>query len=99
MTLVKSEMMGAPKETIDLTIADIDLDFEAIKNMAKEKARERCADPMLLAWHSGKTGDYWPKYECGAGGQAPWLVFAESRGYNLTVYVNDGAYTFLFLKI
>lgn len=99
MALIKSELMDAPKEKIGLAVGDTDLDFEAIKNLAKEKAREFCGDPMLLSWHSGKTGDYWPKYECGAGGQAPWVVFAESRGCNLVVDVNTGAYTFYFLKI
>jgi hypothetical protein len=99
MALVTTKQMDDSKEAISLTIDDIDQGFEVIKNLAKAKARESCDDPMLLSWHSGITGDYWPKYECGAGGQSPWIVYSESRGCNLTVDVNDGDYTFYFLKI
>jgi len=99
MALINAEQIEAPKETIGLTVGDTDQGFEVIKNLAKEKARELCGDPMLLSWHSAKTGEYWPKYECGAGGGSPWIVFAESRGCNLTVDVNDGDYSFYFLKI
>ena len=44
-------------------------DFKTAKQIATQKAKELCSDPMLLAWYEGKTGDYIPKTECGVTGR------------------------------
>lgn len=79
--------------------SDPALNFLKAKDLAKEKAGEYCNDPMLLSWHNGKTGEFYPRFECGSGGKPPWIIFAKSRGGNLTIDINDGEYTFIYLKL
>ncbi len=66
--------------------------------MAKEKAREIDKNAMMLSYHSAKTGEYWPNHECGSDSRPPWLVFAESRGYNLKIDINNGEFEFFYLR-
>jgi len=68
-------------------------------NDLKEKATELAEDPMLLAWYSGKTGEYFPKLECGTWDKPVWIIFAESRGADVAVNINDGEYIFLYLSL
>ena len=88
-----------PVENIKLQVDDPALDFSKARDLAKEKARERCKDPMLLSWHNRKTGEYYPRFECGSGDKPPWIVFAEARGGNLTIDINDEEYIFIYLKL
>jgi len=85
-------------DTINLNSDDPQLDLTAASALAKEKAREIDSNAMMLSYHSGKTGDFWPNYDCGGGGRPPWIVFAESRGYNLKIDINDGEYEFFYLR-
>ena len=99
MMQIDSDIDKAPQEIIKLRIDEPDLDLQGAKERAKTKAKEHCSDPMLLSWFHRATGDFYPKVECGTGGRPAWIVFAESRGANLTVDVNDGEFIFLFLKL
>lgn len=85
-------------DTVALTIDDPDLDLAAASAMAKTKARAMDHNAMMLAYHSGKTGEFWPNYDCGGGGRPPWIVFAEARGYNLKIDINDGDYEFFYVR-
>ena len=85
-------------EAVALTVDDPHLDLAAASAMAKEKASTMDRNAMMLSYHSGKTGEFWPKYDCGGGGRAPWLVFAEARGYNLKIDINRGDYEFFYLR-
>ena len=76
--------------------SDKDLGFETAKQIATQKAREIGSDPMLLAWYDGKTGEYTPKTECGAGDRPAWIIYAESRGGDITIDINDEEYIFIF---
>ena len=87
------------QETLNLDIADQELDFSAAKQMAKDKAFERCDHPMILSWKNGKTGEFYPNYECGETGKPFWIRYAESRGANLIVDFNKGEYVFMILKM
>ena len=89
----------APKEVVDLQIEDPDLDFEMAKDMAKQKSRELRGETMLLSWHNALTGEFYPTFDCGGSDQPAWIVYAESRGANLTLRINGGTYTFMFLKL
>lgn len=92
----KGEYLG---DVVALRIEDPELNLQNAKDAAKEKAREICKDPMLLSWKNGRTGRYYPDFECGGGGEKPaWLVFAEARGGDLTINVNDGEFVFIYLK-
>jgi hypothetical protein len=80
-------------------VDDKDLDFVKAKDIAKEKAKEIAPDPMLLSWYCGKTGTYFPKLECGTWEKPGWIIFAESRGADIAVNINDGEYIFLYLSL
>jgi hypothetical protein len=67
--------------------------------MAKDKAFEKCDNPMILSWKNGKTGDVYPDYECGVTDRPFWIRYAEGRGANLTVDFNEGEYVFMILKM
>jgi len=86
-------------ESINLSIDDADLDLAAASAVAKQKARALDRNAMMLSYHSAKTGEFWPNYECGGGGRPPWVVFAESRGYNLKIDINNGEYEFFYLRL
>ena len=88
-----------PRETVSLSIADPGLDLAGARALAKQKARTMDRNAMMLSYHSGKTGEYWPSYDCGGAGRPPWIVFAESRGYNLKIDINNGQFEFFYLRI
>ena len=87
------------KEEVNLRVEKAGLDLEAAKALAKRKAREICGESMLLSWNNAETGEYYPRTECGRGDRPPWVVYAEARGADLIIDVNDGQYTFMFLKL
>ena len=99
MAQIKSEPDEFSAEHIKIHIVDPDLDFLKAKDLSKEKAGERCKDPMLLSWHNGKTGEFYPRFDCGSRDKPAWVVFAEARGGNLTIDINDGAYVFIYLML
>jgi hypothetical protein len=99
MVQIKSAPDEFSAEYIEIHIADPDLKFSKAKDLSKEKARERCKDPMLLSWYNGKTGEFYPRFDCGSGDKPAWVVFAEARGGNLTIDINDGEYIFIYLKL
>jgi len=86
-------------ETIELTIDDPDLEFGMASRRAKEKALEINPHAMQLAWYNGQTDQGFPNYECHSGDRPPWQVFADSRGCNLTIDINQGTYLFLYLTM
>jgi len=90
-----SECLG---EYVKIELEDPELDYEKAHYVAKLKARGICWDPMLLSWFSGKTGEYYPKAECGSSEKPPYIVYARARGADLTIDINDGEYVFYFLK-
>ena len=85
-------------ETVSLRVTDRELDFEEAANLARARAREINKDAMMLAWFNRRSGEGFPDHDCGAGDKPPWRVFAEARGANLTVDVNDGDYIFMYLR-
>ena len=99
MAQVTSKLPDDSREEINVTVDDPNLDFQTAHDVAKGKARNRCNDPMLLSWMNGKTGEYYPKVDCGRRDKPAWIVFAESRGGNLVINVNDGEYIFIYLKL
>ncbi len=99
MVQIHSKSDEFPLEHIKLKIDDPDLDLAKAREMAKVKSRELNKDAMLLSWYCRKTGDYSPKFECGYTNKPPWVIFAEARGGNLTIDINDGEYFFIYLKL
>jgi hypothetical protein len=98
MQLLKPKIEDYPGQHIKLKIDNADLDFAEAKDFAKQRAEESCADPMLLSWYQGKTGESYPNLECGPGDKPAWIVYAESRGGDLTIDINEGQYVFIYLS-
>lgn len=75
------------------------LDFEDAKDIAKQKMKEFSKDSMLLSWCNNKTGEYYPTIKCGSSDKPAWIIWAESRGGNYTIDMNDGEWLFVFLSL
>ena len=99
MAQIQSKLEHFPHDEILLHVDDPALDLAAASALAKEKARSMNPNAMMLSYHSGKTGAFWPSYECGGDGRPPWIVFAEARGYNLRIDINDGEFEFFYLRM
>ncbi len=99
MAQIKTASDEYTLETVTITVKDPNLDLPSASAMAKEKAREMDKNAMMLSYNSGKTGEYWPRHDCGKGDRPPWIVFAESRGYNLKIDINDGEFEFFYLRL
>ena len=99
MEIIKPKIKDYPGRHIELKIDNPELDFAAATDMAKQKAKEFCDDPMLLSWYQGKTGESYPNLECGPGDRPAWIIFAESRGGDLTIDINGGLFVFIFLSV
>ncbi len=84
---------------IKIQIDEKDLDFVKAKDIAIAKAKELATDPMLLSWYNGKTGEYFSKLDCGTWDKPVWIVFAESRGADIAIDINNGQYIFLYLSL
>ena len=89
-----SEYLG---EHVKIELDDPELDYVKARNVAKLKAKGICWDPMLLAWFSGKTGEFYPKTDCGSSEKPPYIVYARARGADLTIDINDGEFVFYYL--
>ncbi|MCF8083128.1 MAG: AF1514 family protein [Deltaproteobacteria bacterium] len=71
-------------------------DLKAARLIADQKASELASDPMLLAWYEAKTGRFSPDVECCSEFKPGWVVYAESRGGNVTISINDQEYVFIY---
>ena len=84
---------------IKIQVDQKNLSAEQAKDIAKAKAKELSKDPMLLSWYNGRNGEYFPKMDCGTWDKPVWIVFAESRGADIAININDGDYVFLYLSL
>lgn len=99
MVAIGSIPKNRSEEYINMSINLPDLDFVGAKQAAKEKALERCSHPMILSWKNGITGQTYPDYECGISDRPFWIRYAEGRGANLIIDINNGNYVFMVLTI
>ena len=99
MKLMESKKFALPGNRIKIKTAESKLEFIRAKDIAKQKAKEICEDPMLLSWYQGDTGESYPDIECGRGDQPAWIVYAESRGGDITIDINKGQYIFIYLSL
>ncbi|OGP70351.1 MAG: hypothetical protein A2Z73_01425 [Deltaproteobacteria bacterium RBG_13_60_28] len=83
---------------VDLIIQDEALDFLRAKKAADQRARELCAEPLLLAWFDRAAGRYSPNIVCCREDLPTWLVYALSRGGDLIIDINAEAFIFVYLR-
>ena len=99
MELLRPKIKNYPGKHIRIAIDNPELDFAGAKEIARQKAKKICTDPMLLSWYLGQTGESYPNLECGPGDKPAWIVYAESRGADLTIDINDGQFIFIYLSV
>jgi hypothetical protein len=91
---LKREMLNNP---IHLKVAG-EVDFARARALAEARAREAGGEPMLLAWYNGVTGEFSPQVTCCGEDKPTWLIYAESRGGDLVIDINDEAYVFVYRR-
>lgn len=98
---MKVKKVGYTDKSLGSVKLEVDgdgLDFEKAKAIAKQKASEFCSYPLLLSWCNGRTGEFYPKTECAPGEKPAWIVYAEARGGDIRIDINDGEFVFIFLS-
>ena len=91
-TLTK-EMLSHP---VSVRVDEPLPDLTAARRIADQKARELASEPMLLAWYEAKSGRFSPSVECCSETKPGWLVYAESRGGDIAIDINDQEYVFVY---
>jgi hypothetical protein len=79
-----------------VTMDDKPLDFSNARVLADRKARELSSDPMLLAWFDRASGRFSPDVICCDQNKPTWLIYAESRGADIEVDINNEDYVFVY---
>ncbi len=72
------------------------VDFQQARQLADQKALEYLAQPMLMAWYDSNAGKFSPNIVCCQEHKPSWLVYAETRGGELSVDINDLEYVFVY---
>jgi hypothetical protein len=90
------EMLTDP---VDLYVADAPLDLPRARALADRRAREMGGEPMLLAWYDRATGAFSPQVTCCGDDKPAWLIYAESRGGDLVIDINNEAYVFVYRRM
>ena len=93
--LLTREML---KDPIDIGVAGEPLDFARARAMAEARARQEDPEPMLLAWYDRGAGAFSPQVTCCGDDKPAWLIYAESRGGDLIIDINQEAYVFVYRR-
>ncbi|MEJ5348286.1 MAG: AF1514 family protein [Desulfosoma sp.] len=84
------------ENVVNLTDRPETLSFDEARRLADHEAAKRSKNPMLLAWYDRRRGLFSPNVECCEPSKPAWLVYAQSRGADCTIAVNDLDYVFLY---
>jgi len=83
--------------TIKVEKNEGDLNITAARIIADTAAARLSPDPMLLAWYEARSSDFSPRVDCCCAKKKPgWLVYAESRGGEIQIVINDLEYVFIY---
>lgn len=77
---------------VDVRIEDYEFGFDRARELAESFASS-FGDAMMLSWCDHKSGKWHPVAEC--CGDKSWEVYANKRGSNLRITINDD-YVFMF---
>jgi len=75
------------------------LEFSQAQDLARRRAGEVCAEPLLLAWFDRARGTFSPNITCCREDKPSWLSYAESRGGDLVICINKLDYVFVFREL
>ena len=83
--------------TIKVEKGEGELNFTAARIVADAEAARLSPDPMLLAWYEAGSGEFSPRVDsCCAKKKPGWLIYAESRGGEIQIVINDLEYVFIY---
>jgi hypothetical protein len=91
---LRREMLVDP---VDVQVDDPSLDFAKAKEVADRRASEISEAAMLISWFDRTTGEFSPPVECGGKAKPAWLVYAETRGANIVIDINQEMFVFVYL--
>ncbi len=89
------EMLANP---VDVRLEDPALDFSRARQAADQQARELCEQPMLLAWFDARAERFSPNIVCCGEDKPTWLIYAENRGGDLVIDINQEEYVFVYRR-
>jgi hypothetical protein len=96
MPICKAVTKEVLTDPVEIRINKEGLNFESARLIADQKAMEMASDPMLLGWYDSDTGRYSPNVECCSAEKPGWIVYAETRGGDMTIDINDEQYVFIY---
>ncbi|MEE4270330.1 MAG: AF1514 family protein [Thermoanaerobaculales bacterium] len=91
-----------PLTTESITTGDTEPDFSTAKRLADETAERRLDAPICLSWYDRAADRESPAHasECHGDCEMPGYVeYAVTRGAELKVIVDNGAYVFCYRPI
>lgn len=91
---VTKEVLTNP---IQIETGERDLSLDKAREIADQEARKHSSDPVLVSWYEAKSGRHSPPVECCGEEKPAWVVYAESRGANITIDINQEDYVFIYL--
>ena len=80
---------------IDIS-TDKDANWELTKKLAVEAAREAGGDVTLLSYYDQVSGTMVPRTTCAESGDDGHRIYAENRGADLRIVINEGDCDFFF---
>ena len=84
-------------ETTAIRIDGPSVDFGTARKSADDISKRRLIEPLLIAWYDGIAEKGHPDvHEC--TDKPGWQTYAESRGGQLTVNVNDGRFILIYTE-
>ncbi len=89
-------------ETVQIGNAGTERDFATAREAAQAFAEERLGEVICMSWYDRAKDQESPAHasDCHGSCEVPGYVeYAESRGAELTVVVDDGAYVFCFRSL
>lgn len=99
MSICKAVTREVLTDPVEIRIKNEALNFESARLIADQKAMKMASDPMLLGWYDSRTGRYSPNVECCSEDKPGWIVYAETRGGNITIDINDEQYVFIYRDV
>ena len=90
--VLRREMLPGP---VDVHL-DEEADFNTAYEIAYRTARGHSNDATMLSWFDSVTGRHSPPADCCGEDRPTWLVYAESRGADMSVSINNEKYVFVF---
>lgn len=93
---VEKEMLP---NLVEIKVSESKLNFRDARALSDKKVNELIENPMLMGWYSRDKGQFSPNVTCCSDEKPGWLVYAESRGGNLSVSINDEQYVFIYADL